>query len=57
MLGREDGSRWVGGHLHRGWGRGWWIRRFPKGRPGKRKTFEIKIKKISKGKKKKKKEK
>lgn len=50
-------DRWVGGGTLIEAGGGRWDRRFPKGRPGKRKTFEIKIKKISKGKKKKKKEK
>jgi hypothetical protein len=53
MPGQEDGSGWVGEHPHRGrqgeegWGRG-----FPKGRPGKGKTFKCKIRKISKGEKK-----
>jgi hypothetical protein len=40
MPGQEDGSGWVGEHPHRGGGGGR-DRGFPKGRPGKGKTFEM----------------
>jgi hypothetical protein len=47
MPGQEDGGgEFVGEHPQKGKGEGWG-RGFPKGRPGKGETFEMKIKKIS----------
>jgi hypothetical protein len=41
MPGGEDRSGWVRMHPHRGRGRGYVIRGFPKGQHGKGKTFEM----------------
>jgi hypothetical protein len=40
MPGRKDGSKWIGEYPPRG-REGVWNRRFLKGRPGKRKIFEM----------------